>query len=52
MRHSKLSVQIGVHCIKLDVPIDDIEAMEVFQRAQEFCGIESRPIDVETSFPL
>ena len=35
-----------------DVPIYDIETMQVLQRAQEFSCIEATPILVEFALPL
>ena len=36
----------------LQVTINDIEAVKMFQRAKQLCGIEPAPVLVELSFPL
>jgi len=36
----------------LQVTIDDIESMKMFQRAEQLRGVEPAPVFIELSFPL
>lgn len=38
--------------LRLQIPIDDIEHMQVLQRREQFRGVESTPVFVELSFFL
>ena len=41
-----------MHKSRMILPIDDIEAVQVFQRAKKFSGIEPAPILIELPFAL
>lgn len=36
----------------LKIAIDDLEPVQALQSTKQFCGIETRTVDIETLFPL